>query len=119
MNIEPIKNEKDYQKALNRIEHIFDAQKGTPEGDELEILSILIDRYENDNFSIEMPDPIEAIKFRMEQMGMKQKDLAEIFGFNSRVSEVLSKKRKLTLTMIRKLSATLHIPTDVLVQEYS
>ncbi|MGB5171660.1 helix-turn-helix domain-containing protein [Eudoraea sp.] len=118
MKIAPIRNEKDYQKALKRLELIFDAKKGTEQGDELEILSILIDRYENENFPIGMPDPIEAIKFRMEQMGMKQKDLAEIVGFKSRVSEILSKKRKLTLDMIRKLNTTLHIPTEVLVQDY-
>ena len=118
MKILPIRNEKDYQNALNRLEDIFDAKKGTEEGDELEILSILIDRYENDQFPIGMPDPIEAIKFRMEQMGMKQKDLAEVMGFKSRVSEILSKKRKLTLDMIRKLNTTLHIPTEVLVQDY-
>lgn len=118
MKILPIRNEKDYQKALDRLEDIFDAKKGTEEGDELEILSILIDRYENENSTIGMPDPIEAIKFRMEQMGMKQKDLAEVIGFKSRVSEILSKKRKLTLDMIRKLNTTLHIPTEVLVQDY-
>ena len=118
MKIVPIRNEQDYQKALDRLEDIFDAKKGTDQGDELEILSILIDRYENDNFPIGMPDPIEAIKFRMEQMGMKQKDLAEVVGFKSRVSEILNKKRKLTLEMIRKLNTTLHIPTEVLVQDY-
>lgn len=118
MKIAPIRNEKDYQKALKRLELIFDAKKGSEMGDELEILSILIDRYENENFPIGMPDPIEAIKFRMEQMGMKQKDLAEVVGFKSRVSEILSKKRKLTLDMIRKLNTTLHIPTEVLVQDY-
>ena len=118
MKILPIRNEKDYQKALDRLEDIFDAKKGTEEGDELEILSILIDRYENENFPIGMPDPIEAIKFRMEQMGMKQKDLAEVVGFKSRVSEILNKKRKLTLDMIRKLNTTLHIPTEVLIQDY-
>ncbi len=118
MKISPIRNEKDYQNALNRLEDIFDAKKGTEQGDELEILSILIDRYENENFPIGMPDPIEAIKFRMEQMGMKQKDLAEVVGFKSRVSEILNKKRKLTLEMIRKLNTTLHIPTEVLVQDY-
>ena len=118
MKIAPIRNEKDYQKALKRLELIFDAKKDTEQGDELEILSILIDRYENENFPIGMPDPIEAIKFRMEQMGMKQKDLAEVVGFKSRVSEILSKKRKLTLDMIRKLNTTLHIPTEVLVQDY-
>lgn len=118
MKIAPIRNEKDYQNALNRLEDIFDAKKGTEQGDELEILSILIDRYENEEFPIGMPDPIEAIKFRMEQMGMKQKDLAEVVGFKSRVSEILNKKRKLTLSMIRKLNSTLHIPTEVLVQDY-
>lgn len=118
MKITPIRNEKDYQNALSRLEEIFDAKKGTEQGDELEILSILIDRYENENFPIGMPDPIEAIKFRMEQMGMKQKDLAEIVGFKSRVSEILSKKRKLTLEMIRKLNSALQIPTEVLVQDY-
>ncbi len=118
MEIKPINNEKDYQQALNRLELIFDAKKGTDIGDELEILSILIDKYEGEQFPIAMPDPIEAIKFRMEQMGMKQKDLAEVVGFKSRVSEILNKKRKLTLEMIRKISKSLHIPSDVLVQDY-
>ena len=118
MKITPIRNEKDYQNALKRLEVIFDAKKETEQGDELEIVSILIDNYENEHFAIGMPDPIEAIKFRMEQMGMKQKDLAEIFGFKSRVSEILNKKRKLTLEMVRKLNTTLHIPTEVLIQDY-
>jgi HTH-type transcriptional regulator/antitoxin HigA len=118
MNIAPIRNEKDYQNALKRLEIIFDAKRGTEQGDELEILSILIDKYENENFPIGLPDPIEAIKFRMEQKGMKQKDLAEVVGFKSRVSEILNKKRKLTLDMIRKLNTTLRIPTEVLVQDY-
>ena len=118
MKIKPIRNELDYQNALERLEVIFDAKRGTEEGDELEILSILIDNYENQHFLIGMPDPIEAIKFRMEQMGMKQKDLAEIFGFKSRVSEILNKKRKLTLEMVRKLNTQLHIPTEVLIQDY-
>ena len=118
MDLKPIRNEKDYQNALNRLEDIFDAKKGTKKGDELEILSILIDNYENQNFPIEMPDPIEAIKFRMEQMGMKQKDLAEVVGFKSRVSEILNRKRKLSIDMIRKLNSSLRIPTEVLIQDY-
>ncbi|WP_158837863.1 helix-turn-helix domain-containing protein [Polaribacter sp. L3A8] len=118
MNIKPIKNEVDYQKSLDRLEVIFDAKKDTKNGDELEILSILIDKYENEVFPIGFPDPIEAIKFRMEQMGLKQKDLAEVIGFKSRVSEILNKKRKLTLEMIRNLNVKLHIPTEVLVQDY-
>jgi len=118
MKIRPIRNEADYQKALERLEVIFDSKKGTEEGDELEILAIVIDNYENENFPIGMPDPISAIKFRMEQMGLKQKDLVEIVGFKSRVSEIMNKKRKLTLDMIRKLNANLHIPTEVLIQDY-
>ncbi|CAL2082878.1 helix-turn-helix domain-containing protein [Tenacibaculum dicentrarchi] len=118
MNIRPIKNETDYLNALERLEVIFDAKKGTKKGDELEILSILIDKYENETSPIGFPDPIEAIKFRMEQMGLKQKDLAEVVGFKSRVSEILNKKRKLTLEMIRNLNLKLHIPTEVLVQDY-
>jgi HTH-type transcriptional regulator / antitoxin HigA len=118
MKISPIKTEADYKKALARTEKIFDAKKGTKEGDELDILSILIEHYENVNFPIELPDPIEAIKFRMDQIGMKQKDLAEIISFDSRVSEVLNRKRRLTLKMIRNLSSALNIPTEVLVQDY-
>lgn len=118
MEIKPIRSEEDYQEALKNLEIVFDTKKGTPEGDELEVLSILIDKYENEHFPIDLPDPIEAIKFRMEQMDMKPKDLAEVLGFKSRVSEILNKKRKLSLEMIRKLNASLHIPTEVLVQEY-
>lgn len=118
MDISPIRNKKDYRKALERLEMIFDTKRGTKAGDELEILSALIDRYENEHFPIGMPDPISAIKFRMEQMGLKQKDLVEMVGFKSRVSEIMNKKRRLTLDMIRKLNANLHIPAEVLIQEY-
>ncbi|MEO9531998.1 MAG: helix-turn-helix domain-containing protein [Crocinitomicaceae bacterium] len=118
MNISPIRSDKDYNKALQRLEDIFDAKPGTKNGDELDILSILIDKYENEHFPIGMPDPVEAIKFRMEQMGMKQKDLIALIGFKSRVSEILNRKRKLTLDMVRKLSKSLNIPTEVLIQEY-
>lgn len=118
MNIKPIKSEKDYKQAMERLAFIFDAKKGSKDGDELEILSILIEKYENEHFPIGYPDPIEAIKFRMEQMGLKQKDLADAVGFTSRVSEILTKKRKLTVEMIRNLSLKLNIPTEILVQEY-
>ncbi len=118
MNIHPIKTEKDYENALERLEQIFDAKQGTKEGDELEILSILIEKYEDEYYPIDLPDPIEAIKFRMEQLGMKQNDLTEVIGFKSRVSEILNKKRKLTLEMIRKLNEYLRIPTNVLIQKY-
>ncbi len=118
MNLRPIKTEKDYQEALSRLEKIFDAKPGTIEGDELEVLGILIDNYENLHYPIEFPDPIEAIKFRMEQLGYSQSDLAEVIGLKSRASEILNKKRKLTLEMIRNLHSMLHIPTDVLIQNY-
>lgn len=118
MNIKPIKTEKDYQAALSRLESIFDPPKGSEAADELEILSILIEKYEDEHFAIDAPDPVEAIKFRMEQMGYKQKDLEDIIGYKGRVSEILNKKRKLTLEMIRRLHNTLHIPTDVLLKEY-
>ena len=118
MEIKPIKTDKDYNQALERLEIIFDAKKGSPEGDELEVLGILVDQYENNHFPIGMPDPIEAIKFRMEQMGYSQTDLANIVGLKSRASEILNKKRKLSLEMIRQLHDRLNIPTDVLIQAY-
>jgi HTH-type transcriptional regulator/antitoxin HigA len=118
MEIKPIKTENDYKQALERLELIFDAKIGSPEGDELEVLGILIDKYENEKFPISLPDPIEAIKFRMEQMGYNQKDLANIVGLKSRASEILNRKRKLSLEMIRQLHESLHIPTDVLIQSY-
>ena len=118
MNINLIKTENDYNQALKRLEIIFDAKKGTSEGDELEVLGMLIDQYENDHFPIDLPDPIEAIKFRMEQMGYTQNDLANIVGFKSRASEILNRKRKLSLEMIRQIHISLKIPTDVLIQTY-
>ena len=118
MRLKVIKTKKDYNEALERLEKIFDAKPGSPKGDELDILSLLIDQYEKEHFPIEAPDPIEAIKFRMEQLGMKQADLANTIGFKSRVSEILNKKRKLTLEMIRKLHEELNIPTSILIKEY-
>jgi HTH-type transcriptional regulator/antitoxin HigA len=118
MDMRLIKTEQDYAEALARLEEIFDAFPDTPEGDELELLAFLIDAYEKENFPIEAPDPIEAVKFRMEQLGMKQKDLANLLGFKSRVSEILNRKRKLTLDMVRKLHKALNIPTHVLIEEY-
>ena len=118
MEIKPIKTENDYNQALQRLEIIFDAKVGSPEGDELEVLGILIDKYENEKFPISLPDPIEAIKFRMEQMGYNQNDLANIVGLKSRASEILNRKRKLSLEMIRQLHERLHIPTAVLIQTY-
>ena len=119
MSIRPLKTDKDYQEALERLEEIFDASKDTPEGDEAEILSLLIDNYENEFYPIEAPDPIEAIKIRMEEMNLKQKDLIGIIGAKSKVSEVLNKKRKLTVEMIRKLSQTLRLSASLLVRDYN
>ena len=118
MEIKPIKTDTDNNQVLERLEMIFDAKKGSPEDDELEVLGILVDQYENKHFPIGLPDPIEAIKFRMEQMGYNQTDLANIVGLKSRASEILNKKRKLSLEMIRQLHEKLNIPTDVLIQIY-
>ncbi|MGM0934194.1 MAG: helix-turn-helix domain-containing protein [Bacteroidota bacterium] len=119
MNIKPIKTEQDYEKALERLEIIFDSPANTKEGDEAEILSMLIDNFENEHYPIEAPDPIEAIKIRMEEMNLKQKDLVGIIGGKSRVSEILNKKKRLTVDMIRELERILHISASVLVNNYN
>ena len=118
MEIRMIKTEKDYQKALKRLEEIFDAPINSIEGDEAEILSILIEKFEEEHYPIEAPDPIEAIKFRMEQMDLNKSDLAGIIGYKSRVSEIFNKKRKLNLPMIRKLHDKLKIPYEALIEDY-
>ena len=118
MEIKPIKTEKDYNKALERLELIFDASPNSKKGDEAEILSLLIENYENKHYPIESPDPIEAIKIRMEEMNLKQKDLVGIIGGKSRVSEILNKKKRLTVDMIRELEQILHISASVLVNNY-
>ena len=118
MKIKPIKTEKDYEQALERLEVIFDADSNSKEGDEAEILSLLIENYENQYYPIEAPDPIEAIKIRMEEMNLKQKDLVGVIGGKSRVSEILNKKKRLTVDMIRELERILHISASVLVNNY-
>jgi HTH-type transcriptional regulator/antitoxin HigA len=118
MKIKPIKTEKDYDKALERLELIFDASPNSKEGDEAEIISLLIENYENKHYPIEAPDPIEAIKIRMEEMNLKQKDLVGVIGKKSRVSEILNKKKKLTVKMIRELEKFLNISATVLVNNY-
>ncbi|MGY8908416.1 MAG: helix-turn-helix domain-containing protein [Flavobacteriales bacterium] len=118
MKIKPIKTEKDYNKALERLELIFDASQNSKEGDEAEILSLLIENFENIHYPIESPDPIEAIKIRMEEMNLKQKDLVGVIGGKSRVSEILNKKKKLTVEMIRELERVLSISASVLVNNY-
>lgn len=118
MNIKPIKTKNDYEKAMLRLENIFDAKKGTAKGDELEILGLLIEKYEDEHFPIGLPDPIEAIKFRMEQLRLTQTDLGNIVGQKSRASEILNRRRKLSLGMIRQLHKKWRIPIEVLVQAY-
>jgi len=118
MNIKPIKTEKDYEDALQRLDILFDAPAGYAESDEADILAVLIEDYEKIYHFIDAPDPVEAIKIRMEQLNLKQIDLVEEFGSKSRVSEVLNRKRKLTIEMIRRLSVKLNLPVSVLVKDY-
>lgn len=113
-----IKSEEEYRKALRRLDEIFNAPVGTPESDEADLLALLVDDYENKHFPIEAPDPIEAIKIRMEEMKLKQKDLITEIGGKSRVSEVLNKKRKLTVEMIRKLATRLNLSAKILINDY-
>ena len=118
MNIKPIKSEKDYQEALQRLNELFDAKIGTPESDEADIIALLIDNYEDEYYPIEAPDPIEAIIIRMEEMQIKQVDLIPEIGGKSRVSEVLNRKRKLTVDMIRKLTIRLDLSANLLIKDY-
>lgn len=118
MKIRPVKNEEDYRKALKRLEVIFDAPAGTEEGDEADVLGLLIDDYENKHYPIEAPDPIEAIRIRMEEMNLKQVDLIDEIGGKSRVSEILNRRRKLTLEMIRNLNKRLNLSPELLISDY-
>ena len=118
MDLKPIKTISDYQMALSRLEERFDAPIGTPESDEADVLGLLIDEYENKHYPIEAPDPIEAIKIRMEEMHLKQIDLVPEIGGKSRVSEILNKKRKLTVDMIRKLAIRLNLSAGLLIKDY-
>ncbi|CAM3431032.1 helix-turn-helix domain-containing protein [Aequorivita lipolytica] len=118
MELKPIKSEKDYRNTLERLEIIFDAPVDTKDGGEAEILSLLIENYENEHYPIEAPDPIEAIKIRMEELNMRQKNLVGIVGGKSRVSEILNRKKRLTVDMIRELERILQISASVLVNNY-
>lgn len=118
MNIKPIKTRKDYQRALQRIDKLMDAKKNTKEADELDVLSMLVEAYEEAHFPIADPDPIAAILYRMEAMGMARKDLEPILGSRSRVSEILNRKRKLSIEMIRNLHEHMHIPASALIKDY-
>ena len=118
MNVKPIKSESDYREALKRLEVIFDAAVGTPESDEADVLGLMVDEYEKKHYQIEAPDPIEAIKIRMEEMQLKQVDLVNEIGGKSRVSEILNRKRKLTVDMIRKLTKKLSLSPELLIGDY-
>ena len=118
VEIHPIKTEADYRRALAEAERLWDADPGTPDGDYVDVLSTLIEAYEARHYPIPAPDPIAAIEFMIEQKGLSRRDLEPAIGSRGRVSEVLNRKRPLTLPMVRSLSALLQIPTDVLVQPY-
>ena len=115
MDIRPIKSEKNYDQALRRIEQLLDAKPGTKNGDELDVLTTLVEAYEAKKYPICPPDPIAAIKFRMDQLAMTRKDLEGIIGGRGRLSEVLSGKRGLSITMIRRLHRQLGIPLESLI----
>jgi len=117
MDIDPIRTERDYRKALKRIESLWDAEPDSPEYDELEVLSTLVDAYEAQHQPIGPPDPVEAIRFRMDQLGLSRKDLEPYIGSRGRVSEILGRKRGMSLTMIRRLHRGLGIPADVLLAD--
>ena len=114
MEIRPIKTEQDYNDSIKRIEELWGAKKDTPQGDELDLLVTLVESYEIKHFPIAPPDPVDAIKFRMEQMDMTRADMVKYLGSQSRVSEVLNRKRKLTLSMVKSLYKGLRIPAEIL-----
>lgn len=116
MDIHPIKDEQDYDAALAEVEGLMDAEPNTPDGDRLDVLVTLIEAYEAKHHALDLPDPIEAIKFRMEQMGLSRKELEPFIGSRARVAEVLNRKRQLSLEMIRRLHEGLKIPAEVLIQ---
>jgi len=118
MQIRPIKTETDYQAALAEIEQLFDAVPGTPEGDRLEVLTTLVEVFEKNHYAIPLPDPIEALRYFMESRGLNRQDLAPYIGSRGRVSEVLNRRRPLSLEMIRRLHTGLGIPAEVLIQPY-
>lgn len=118
MQLKILKTKKDYLQSLERFEEIFQAKNGTPESDEADVLALLIKEYEDKRYVLETPNPIDAIKYRMEQQGLTNKDLAAILGFKSRVTDIFNLNRKLNLTMIRKLYSELNIPLETLVREY-
>lgn len=117
-NIAPIHTKAEYEAAVAEIENLWNAKPGTPDHDRLEVLGTLVDAYETKHFAIDLPDPVEAIKFRMEQSGLTQADLGKVLGSRSRASEVLHRRRALTLEMVRALNAAWKIPAEALVKPY-
>lgn len=117
MEIKPIKTKADYRAALKEIEALMTAEAGTPEGERLDVLVTLVEAYERKHYRLDLPDPVEAIKFRMEQKGMTPKDLVPMIGRINRVYEVLSRKRPLTLAMIQRLHSRLGIPAESLIKQ--
>ncbi len=118
MEVKAIKTKEQYMQALKALDKVFDAEEGTPESDRADLLAIVVDDYEKRHYPIEAPDPIEAIKIRMEEMELRQKDLINEIGGKSRVSEILNKKRRLSVEMIRKLETRLNLSASVLVKDY-
>ncbi len=119
MDIKPIKTKKDHAQTLKRIEALMTAKPNTPQGDELDILVTLVEAYEAKHYAIEAPDPIVAIQHRMEALGMQRKDLEPLLGSKSRVSEILNRKRKLTMEMVRNLHESMQLPAEALIQDYA
>jgi HTH-type transcriptional regulator/antitoxin HigA len=115
-DLKPIRTQADYETAMTQIEHLWGAKSGTPEGDRLDVLATLVEAYEAKHYPIDPPDPIDAIRFRMEQQGLTRKQLEPMIGTRARVSEVLNGQRNLTLQMIRRLHVGLGIPTDILIR---
>ena len=118
MDIKPIRDEQDYERYLGKVERLLGAQPGTPEGDRLEVLAILVEHYEDQHHAVPLPDPIEAIEYHLESRGLVRKDLEPYIGTRARVSEILNRRRPLTLRMIQKLQAGLGIPAEILIQPY-
>ena len=118
-NVKPIRTKKDYAAALKELEMLWGSKSGTPQGDRLDVIATLIDAYEAAHYPMDLPDPIEAIKFRMEQLGLTRKDLEPLIGTRTRVAEVLNRKRSLSIGMIRRLHNTLGISADILIQPSS
>jgi HTH-type transcriptional regulator/antitoxin HigA len=118
MEIRPVKTKTDYETALEEIEQLFQAEPGTPDGDRLEVLTTLVEAYEDQHYNLPLPDPIDAILYHMESRGLSRRDLEPYIGSRARVSEVLNRKRPLSLDMIRRLSTGLGIPAEVLIQPY-